>query len=181
MLDASNFTENFKNIYTHWMVRVMESLISRIQSTQGCKIHPYKNNVLKVGKEHKIPQDLKHFFDRCGGATLFEGSDYEIEILPPDSIVLANPLLVGELCEEDISSNWYVIAKDCDGQYITIDFDGSRLGRCYESFTDSHGLVGDCPIIANSFSDFLDQLLIAKGRYCYWTESSFKSLGDAYD
>ncbi|MFK7823422.1 MAG: SMI1/KNR4 family protein [Oligoflexales bacterium] len=159
----------------------MENLISRIASSQGCIMYPPNNETLTVGQNHKIPQDLKQFFDRCGGAILFEGSDYEMEILSPQSIVPANPLIVGELCEKDISSSWYVIAKDCDGQYLTIDFNELRLGRCYESFTDSHGLVGDCPIIAKSFSDLIDQLLIAKGRYCYWTEKSFKSLGDAYD
>ena len=146
-----------------------------------CRVYPSQGALPCVELGHQLPQDLQDFYRLCSGVELFIGSDYEMKILSPEEVRLANPVLVGERCEEDISASWYLIAKDSDSQHITIDLEQSRLGRCYESFTDSHGLVGDCPVIAFSFADLLTHLLAAQGQFCYWTHASFQSLGDAYD
>ncbi len=34
-------------------------------------------------------------------------------------MILANPIIVGELCEEDIPSEGYIICKDTENNYIT--------------------------------------------------------------
>ena len=56
-------------------------------------------------------------------------------------MILANPVIIGELCEEDISSKWYIICKDLEENYITFDSSVERNGRCYDSFWDRHGVV----------------------------------------
>ncbi len=33
---------------------------------------------------------------------------------------LANPVIVGDLCEEDISSNWYIKCNDGKNEFLTI-------------------------------------------------------------
>lgn len=116
-----------------------------------------------------------------GGALLFEKADYSILIVPPQDFQLANPIIVGELCEEDISSDWYICATDRNGEYITIDLNPGRLGRCYDSFYDRHGVVGECSIIATSFTDLLERLIENRGRHWYWLQEDFIPLGDAYD
>jgi antitoxin YokJ len=57
------------------------------------------------------------------GLVLFENEEYPIHIVSPDEFILANPVIVGELCEEDISSNWYIIGNDGNDEYLTIDLD----------------------------------------------------------
>ena len=96
-------------------------------------------------------------------------------------MVLANPVIVGELCEEDISSKWYIICKDSDSNYITIDLATERLGRCYDSFWDRHGVVGECAIIARNFTELVMELFNSQGESLYWLGSDHQYLGDAYD
>lgn len=51
---------------------------------------------------------------------------------------------------------------------VTIDCSADRLGRCYDSFWDSHGVAGSCSIVALSFTDLLQRLLDNNGDYWYW-------------
>jgi hypothetical protein len=127
-----------------------------------------------------LPADLEEFYRLCGGATLYQGSDYSIGIVSPNDFVRANPIIVGEDGEGDISFDWFIVGK-ADGQYITIDLDKARLGRCYDSFWDQHAVAGSCQIVANSFESLLEQLVNGRGSYWYWLQEGFPSLGDAYD
>ena len=85
----------------------------------------YKNEDSKGLPElrdgHILPNDLKEFYLSCGGISLFTDERYGFLVLPPDEFILANPIIVGELCEEDISSEWYTIYKDSEGNFITIE------------------------------------------------------------
>jgi len=94
---------------------------------------------------------------------------------------LANPVIVGELCEEDISSKWYIICKDVEDNYITFDSSLERNGKCYDSFWDRHGVVGECSIVAITFTDLLLNLYNSGGKELFWLSDSFHYLGDAYD
>ncbi len=127
-----------------------------------------------------LPDDLRSFYKLCGGLVLFSDKDYGITLVPPKEFQPANPIIVGELCEEDISSSWYVVGKSGD-QLISIDLNLHRLGRCYDSFYECHGVAGSCPIIARSFSELLENLYESRGGYWYWLRSDFINLGDAYD
>ncbi|MED4057745.1 hypothetical protein P4654_27010 [Niallia taxi] len=79
--------------------------------------------------------------------------------------------------EDDISLCWNKVASD-KSDYITIDPNKDRLGRCYHSFWDSHEVEGECPIIAFSFTDVLTRLLINEGQRWYWLQDDFETLGD---
>lgn len=158
----------------------IEELIKKISKMNNCKIEPANQMpILKNG--HKLPEDLKKFYELCGGIELFKNSNYKISIMSPQEFKLANPIIVGELCEEDISSEWYIIAKDINGEYITIDLNYDRLGKCYDSFWDRHGVVGECSIIALSFFELLEKLVKSNGEYYYWLEDNYMPYGDAYD
>lgn len=70
------------------------------------------------------------------------------------------------------------------GQNGTIEKDVThklRLGRCYDSNWEIHGVAGSCPIIANSFTELLERLVMNNGKHWYWLQDDFTSLGDAYD
>jgi hypothetical protein len=127
-----------------------------------------------------LPKDLEFFYTHCGGILLFPASEYPMEIVDPAGFVRANPIIAGIAGEEDRSHDWFILGK-CGTQYITIDLNSQRLGRCYDSFWETHGLVGETPVIASNFTSLLQSLYENKGDYWYWLQEDFQSLGDAYD
>ena len=153
-------------------------LVKLIGNAKGCQIFP------PIGlpiAEQDLPKDIIDFYQACNGLTLFENAKYSLTISTVERFTLANPEIVGELCPEDISSRWYIIGRSDSGQAVTIDLDPKRLGRCYDSYWDRHGVKGSCPVIANTFTEFLQFMFLNNGKYWYWLGSNFHSLGDAYD
>ncbi|PEY43944.1 hypothetical protein CN354_01915 [Bacillus cereus] len=162
-------------------MKKMSQLIAQIESLSDCRVLEPAGLPIINEKKHILPEDVKGFYSLCGGAVLFENEEYPIYIVSPQEFILANPLITGELCEDDITSNWYIICNDGKEEYLTIDLNRNRLGKCYDSFFDRHGIVGESQIIATSFIDLLERLIHNKGKYWYWMQSDFVSLGDAYD
>jgi len=155
-------------------------ILQRIRGLAGCKVHPAQG-LPDVPQPHTLPDDLRRFYSLCGGLSLLEDAEYPAFISRPKELVPANPVIIGEQVNDDISTSWYIIANDGSGEYLTIDLDPARLGRCYDSFSDRHGVAGSCPIIATSFTDLLERLVTNQGRHWYWLQPGFRSLGDAYD
>ncbi|MEH7348501.1 SMI1/KNR4 family protein [Gottfriedia acidiceleris] len=158
----------------------IQVLIDKIKNTPNCVIHSHSGYPI-VEKGHELPNDLYEFFRLCGGMNLFIDGDYSITIVSPEEFTLANPVIISEKAEYDISSSWYIIGRDNNNDYLTIDLSNPRLGRCYDSHWEIHGIVGSCPIIANSFTELIDRLVINEGNHRYWLQEEFTSLGDAYD
>lgn len=161
----------------------ISDLLRKISHLPDCRVLPLQGTP-KVEEPYSLPNDLREFYSLCGGVELFMTQDYPYTIVPPNEFTRANPVIIGELWpdwEDDISSAWFIIAKDPEHQYLSIDLDPSRFGRCYDSFTGRHANPGDCPIIAFSFSDLLQRLVDNGGSYPYWLEEVFDDMGDAYD
>ena len=87
-----------------------------------------------------MPDDVREFYELCGGIQLFKDKEYSLDIVSPDKVVPSNIVIVGERCEDDITVDWFIIADDSNGTYLSIDLDAERLGRCYDSFHETHGL-----------------------------------------
>lgn len=155
-------------------------VINEIRNTSDCIVYN-PCGLPDLDKENMMPEDLMTFYKNCGGTSLFVNEEYGFTVVKPEEMKLANPVIIGELCEDDISSEWYIICKDNEDNYITIDLSRERLGWCYDSFWDRHGVVGECSIIAKSFTELLKALLDSRGKYLYWLENDFKYIGDAYD
>lgn len=155
-------------------------ILNSIRNTSDCIVHSPCGLPL-VDEGIDLPDDLKLFYKNCGGVSFYKNKKYGFTIVSPEEMVLANPVIVGELCEEDISSKWYIICKDSDSNYITIDLATERLGRCYDSFWDRHGVVGECAIIARNFTELVMELFNSQGESLYWLGSDHQYLGDAYD
>jgi hypothetical protein len=129
----------------------------------------------------QLPDDLKSFYLVAGGATLFRGSGFQFNIVGPSDLVSTNLRLIGSAQFGDISDSWFSVAEDSNGDYLSIDLGPAHRGRCYDSFHETHGVVGNTPIIATSFTDLLFRLLANRGEHPYWLAHGFVSLGDAYD
>jgi antitoxin YokJ len=163
----------------------IQDLLNQIITNPQCKVHPMQG-FPPVKDKHVLPNDVLEFYSLCGGVDLFTKADYPYSIVPANKFVRANPIIAGEdwsdsVWETDVSADWYIVASDPDSQYLTIDLNPQRLGRCYDSFIGHHANPGYCPIIAISFMDLLHRLIQSQGQYPYWLEQSFSSLGDAYD
>jgi antitoxin YokJ len=158
----------------------IQLLIDKVKNLPNCIVHS-PSGCPAVEKGHFLPSDLNDFYEICGGIDLFKDCDYGLTIVAPKEFVLANPVIIGEKAEYDISSNWYIIGRDRNNDYLTTDLNNSRLGRCYDSNWEIHGVAGSCPIIANSFTDLLERLIMNNGKHWYWLRDDFTSLGDAYD
>lgn len=158
----------------------IEFLVHQISRDPECEVMS-PAGYPRVESQHTLPTDLLSFYALAGGSNLFVSADYSTRIVAPSELVLANPVIVGEHIDDDISSSWYIVAKQGESGFITIDLDSNRLGRCYDSFWDRHGVAGSCAVIAVSFTDLLTQLVAARGRELFWLGTDFPSLGDAYD
>jgi hypothetical protein len=158
----------------------ISQLLERISRTGGCSISAPEPAVVRP-RGLAWPDDLAEFYGKCGGLSLFASSDYAVRILPPDLVVSANLTILGEEFPDDRSSEWVTIAALPNGDFISLDLDRDRLGHCYDSSHEVHGLIGSCAIVAGSFSQLLESLLDADGGHWFWLEKGFSSLGDAYD
>lgn len=155
-------------------------LIERVRGLSDCEVSP-AGGLPQIEPPFVLPDDLKGFYELCGGLTLYKDSSYTVVFVPPDRVVPANPVIVGEAGETDISASWHILVEDTNGDYLTIDLNPMRLGRCYDSFYDRHGVPGSCPIIAQSFCELLERLIENGGEHWYWLRPGFSPIGDAYD
>jgi hypothetical protein len=156
----------------------MAALIRRIQQTPGCRVYP-PNGLPVIGREHSFPTDMHDFYQVCGGVSLFEDAGYYVNIVPPQNLLLANPIIVKSesstlIDGNDISWSWYIIAESHSSQYISIDLSPERLGRCYDSFWDIH--PWNSTLIALSFSELLSRLLANQGQHWYWLQPGFEEI-----
>src|SRR6266480_5545667 len=153
----------------------LENLLHRIQVTPDWRIDVPVGQP-GIGEHHRLPDDLRNFYQLCGGLSLAENTAYSVTIVPPTKCLLVNPVILGEdvagLVQrtegDDISWSWYSIADLGNRDYLTIDLSQEQLGRCYDSFHETHGLIGNTPIIALSFTELVLSLYEKRGQYWYW-------------
>ncbi len=161
---------------------MLAELVDKIRLDNNCIFYEPRQ-LPDIPGEFDLPTDVIEFYRLCGGMEIYcAESSLGFRIMPADKITQVNPLIVGELYAEDISANWFAIAQDGNGNYISIDFSkGKKNGFCYDSSLECHGLVGSCAIVAKCFTDLLNNLYENRGLFVYWTEPNFPYLGDAYD
>ena len=147
----------------------VRELVSRIAATPDCTVTaPLKRSDLHLPALHEghvLPDDLREFYDICGGLILFERSPYPMMVVPPPEVVLANAVFFSALMPEeqiasleDISWTWYLIARDEKRHYLTIDLSPAPVGRCYDSSPRHHAPPGSSTIVALSFTELLTRL-----------------------
>ena len=161
-------------------MEAVETIISLIAQAQDCRVERQPHPGAPA-PGYALPEDLAYYLGHYRSIALFAGSEYCWEVVGLERFTRANPVIVGEDIADDISHNWFIIATNGRAHYITIDLAPARLGKCYDSFWDRHGVAGAQPVIANSFTELLQLLYANKGGYHYWLQDDFQSLGDAYE
>jgi hypothetical protein len=61
---------------------------------------------------------------------------------------------------------------------IVLDLHPARLGRCYDAFWNTYGVVDSMPIVARSYTELLVRLAETSGTEAELTAHAY---GDAYD
>jgi antitoxin YokJ len=162
---------------------VSESLaqtLDRLRVDPSCLVLPPAGQPL-LPPGFTLPDDLAAFYSQCGGAGLHIGLEYESWIVEPGRFLHANTAILGEEHPDDRSSSWFVVAVQSTEPLAVIDLAEDRIGRCYDAFHETYGLVGDMATIALSFEELLTSLSNSRGDRWYWLEADWTSLGDAYD
>ncbi|MCG8709100.1 SMI1/KNR4 family protein [Brenneria sp. 4F2] len=161
-------------------MKSISDLISELKTNNRCDIFSAKSRLQSLSDNGlAYPDDLIEFYSLCQGLSLFkQGKDnISFKILPPEEILPANIIILGEACAYDLSSSWYVICKTDNGDYLSIDLSKERNGQCYDSHHEIHGVAGSCPVIAKSFTELLNELYKTNGKDIYWNKNNY---GDAY-
>lgn len=103
----------------------------RFQTTIACSLpehgvfqHPVSGQITQAPEARPSNRPVKGYH---------VNSEYPYRFVRTDEVFLANPVIVGDLCLDDISSDWYIIVEYSHGEYLTIELDFGHLGRCYDS------------------------------------------------
>lgn len=156
----------------------LEAIVARIRDSDECRVlEPAGIPRLREGDE--LPAELSAFYALTGGVVLFSTSLHPVIVSVPHEFVRSNPAIVDCECPEDMSDFWYIVAR-CGQEVVSIDCGSERLGRCYDSFWDRHGVPGSCAVIALSFAELLERLFASNGQEPYWLTADV-GYGDAYD
>lgn len=173
------------------MVALTE-LLDHLQHAPDCRILPAAGQPT-ISPEHVVPEDVRAFYDLCGGVVIGDGFPYEVRVVGPNECVLANEVILadntlGDLADEvrdqlsgDVSRDWYIIAEVENGNYLVIDFGRRHTGRCYDAFWETYATPGQMPVVAMSLTALIQRLYEHRGRHWYWLQPEFERVGDAYD
>ncbi len=176
----------------------IKDILHKVDKLKGCQVYP-KNGQPKA--ELKLPDDVIEFYNLCGGVELFsyykliekgkmkDTEHYPCIFVKPEEVVGATKALVGDSAYEEykedydkqVYKDWVTIVDLYDGNYIVMDLNEKRLGRCYRAYWDTYALEGDMPVIAESFTELLEFLVNNKGGYFPFLEDDFSPYGDAFD
>jgi cell wall assembly regulator SMI1 len=107
-------------------------------------------------------------------------SDPRYRISSPEDFVEIGMAIYGEPMGRPPQDSWYSLADVQDGNYIAIDCHPARLGLCYDIFHETASDLGNCRIIARSFSEFLQRAALS-GDDAWWLGDRFEMYGYADD
>ncbi|HYO56268.1 SMI1/KNR4 family protein [Archangium sp.] len=119
----------------------------------------------------RLDDDLRAFYLRSNGASLFRRPDSPYRLLPLSEVIRARVALFGNAGDTDAygSASWFVICSVQDGDYVAIDVSRTSNGLhpVFDCSRDSKPGAPGSVQIAWSFSEFLERALDSNGRL-YW-------------
>jgi hypothetical protein len=114
-----------------------EGLFLILESHSECVLRPRAGQP-SIQLPYFLPDDLRTFYERCGGLTLYPDIAFPVTVLPPERVVLANPVItgldreelieLGAITEHHPSWSCYTIAEDGNGDYFVIDLGTEHPG-----------------------------------------------------
>jgi len=119
-----------------------------------------------------LDPDLRAFYLHCNGAELIERlPDSPYQILPLSEIVRARVVIFGKKNDDDAHGpgSMWAICDVQDGNYVLVDVARQENGRypLTDGYHEAWPNPKYCGPVANSFSEFLEQVLRTR-RGLYW-------------
>lgn len=74
----------------------IRTLVTKIKALQDCIVYK-PTGIPKIENGHVLPNDLIQFYEICGGIDLYNNSEYPIVFLPPEKVMRANPIIIGDI------------------------------------------------------------------------------------
>jgi hypothetical protein len=168
-------------------METIDEVVKLAGAMPGCEVLPPAGQPKLSSKRHKLPKDLRRFYELAGGASLFADQHLGFRVVTPKEFVPANPVLLPKSVYSEyrkdfaLSDSWYLICMTTgEGEAISIELAAGRSGRCYDSIHEVHG-TGDSRIIAQSFTELLFRLLESRGKKLWWEGPKGCSYGGAFD
>jgi hypothetical protein len=117
----------------------------------------------------RLDPELRAFYLHCNGAALFQQPNSPCRLRALSQIRRARIDMRGSDTDEWGPASWYVIADLPDSDRIIIDV-SAPLNGCYPIIDGFHeAMLGpeECKRIADSFSQFLERMLLHRGQ-AFW-------------
>ena len=118
----------------------------------------------------RLDPDLRAFYLHCNGAELIERlPDTPYRILPLSKIVRARVAIYGEDDDKWGPASMYTLCDVQDGDYVLVDVSRQENDRypLMDGYHEAWPNPEYCGPVANSFSEFLEDVLRSKGRQ-FW-------------
>jgi SMI1 / KNR4 family (SUKH-1) len=121
----------------------------------------------------RLDPDLRAFYLHCNGATLFQRPNSPCRLRALSQIRRARVDMRGSDTDEWGPASWYVIGDLTESDSLIIDVGAPQHERypIIDGFHEAMLGTADCPRIANSFAQFLEQFLRSGGKK-FWLSSS---------
>jgi hypothetical protein len=150
---------------------LMESLLEEISGHHLPSPPASLDQIEAFEHQHgwSLDPDLRSFYLHCNGAALFQQPNSPCRFRALSQIRRARVDMRGSDTDEWGPASWYVIADLPDSDRIIIDV-SAPLNGCYPIIDGFHEAMlgpGECKRIADSFSQFLKQMLLHQGR-AFW-------------
>lgn len=172
-------------------MKTIEQLVNQIIHDKDCSFEKRSSEVeldfrgqpfdWTAGK--KLPDDMRYFYGKLKSATLLPGKLNGWEIIANP---FHTPLAEGFMPEEDIAvydfhrMTFCIALYDSDNMArIAVSLNENSFGKLFYHYVEFPCLPNNCPIIAESFSDWLNYTFSADNNSdsFYWDEPQFRSLG----
>lgn len=117
----------------------------------------------------RLDEDLRAFYLHCNGAGLFRERFPPYWFLPLERIVRTRVAIHGRDEPQWGPASWYAICDLGDSDYASIDTGSTANGRyrLFDCFHETFYRPEERPMIASSFSEFLERAL-ASGGHRFW-------------
>jgi hypothetical protein len=162
------------------MLRPLDDIIKTLSGWPDYSFDP-SAGLPSIEPPLRLPDDLHAYYSKHGEGRLFGKHSPTFRIVAPNDLQQVHYAVLGEWVEDSPPESSMYALIDCnDSNYVAIDLSPERCGWMYDVFHETVGDVKRYPIIAKSFTEFMNGMVNGNGR-SYWLSPFFQNYGYAVD
>lgn len=164
-------------------MKTVIEIINEAKITPGC-ILELPSGMPALPDNFTLPLDVREFYSLCGGIDMFPNENWGWRILKPSEVLRADIVLFEidyrrnpkEFDGTPSQSLFMIAVRGCGPDYISIDTDPARAGRCYDAFHDVHATESS-QLLALSFTELLNKLFEWRQNGYFWENAFYGYFG----